>query len=82
MAWVEGNKFMGEIIALVLRHEFTLLPHHSGNIGGFRGRAWCTRPLRVQILLFRHTKFLKRNRLGSRPPTRSILDPPLGNVIE
>ena len=34
-------------------------------------------PPRVQILSFRHTKFLKRNRLRSpRPPTRSY-DPPL-----
>ena len=48
-------------------------------IGGSRGRA-----LRVQILLFRHTKYSKRNRLGSRQPhyevnvpPREILDPPL-----
>ena len=57
------------------------------NIGGSRGRAQRTPP-RVQILLFRHTKFMKCNRLGSqRPPhyevhvpPREILDPPLKNV--
>ena len=35
------------------------------DIGGSRGRARRTPP-RVQVLSFRHTKFLKRNRLGSR----------------
>ena len=41
-------------------------------------------PTRVQILLYRHTEFAKRNRLGSPcpplrgpPPLREILDPPL-----
>ena len=37
-------------------------------------------PQRVLILLFRHTKFSKRNRIGSRclrRPLREILDPPL-----
>ena len=39
------------------------------DLGGVPG----ARPLRVQILLFRHTKFSKRNRLGSQRP------PPTGN---
>ena len=46
------------------------------NIGGSRGRA----PLRVQILSFRHTKFSKRNRLGSpHPPHEVHAPPPTGN---
>ena len=55
------------------------------SIGGSRGGVPGTRPpLRVQILSFRHIKFLKRNRLGSprlpyevNAPLREILDPPL-----
>ena len=52
-------------------------------IGGSRGACPAHVPLRVQILLFQHTKFSKHNCLRSqRPPTRStppweILDPPL-----
>ena len=47
------------------------------SIGGSRGGVPGARPLRVQILSFRHTKFSKCNRLGSqRPPTRST--PPYG----
>ena len=54
-------------------------------IGGSRGRARrMPPPLRVQILLFWHTKFSKCNHLGrSMPPLRGrrllweILDPPL-----
>ena len=48
-------------------------------------RAGARGPLRVPILSFWHTKFSKRNCLGSphpllrgpRPPLREILDPPL-----
>ena len=50
------------------------------DLGGVPG----ARPLppMVQILLFQHTKFSKRNHLGSqcppsRGPLREILDPPL-----
>ena len=40
------------------------------------GRARRTPPLRVQILSFWHTKFVKRNRLGSpRPPLRGPRPP-------
>ena len=46
-------------------------------------------PLRVQILSFWHTKFLKRNRLGSpcspyevHAPLWEILDPPLSSAID
>ena len=53
------------------------------DLGGLPG----ARPIMVQILLFRHTKFSKRNRLGSpHPPMRftpllrEILDPPLLGV--
>ena len=57
------------------------------DIGGSRGRVQRTPPLRVQILSFRHTKFSKRNRLGSwhipyevDASLREILDPPLVDV--
>ena len=59
----------------------TLTAFSLADLGGVPG----TRPPRVQILSFRHTKFSKRNRLGSArpPPPRGsrplpeILDPPL-----
>ena len=61
------------------------LPVHSQshamtlNIGGSRGHAQRTPPLRVQILSFRHTKFLKCNRLGIRRPPYEIVASPTGN---
>ena len=53
------------------------------DLGGVPG----AHPLRVQILSFRHMKFLKHNRLGSPPPyevhspLREIRDPPLPTMI-
>ena len=41
------------------------------SIGGSRGRARRTPPVRVQILLFRQTKFSKHNRVRSWRPTRN-----------
>ena len=60
---------------------FQILMYNTlADLGGVPG----ARPLRVQILSFWHTKFSKRNRLGSQrpparstPPLREILDPPL-----
>ena len=56
-------------------------------IGGSRGGVMAHAPRRVQILLFWHTKFSKRNLLGSpgppyevHTPLREILDPPLTYV--
>ena len=46
-------------------------------IGGSRRACPAHAPLKVQILSFRHTKFSKRNHLGSPRPLREILDPPL-----
>ena len=47
-------------------------------IGGSRRVPGEHPPLRAQILSFWHTKFSKRNCLGSLcPPPREILDPPL-----
>ena len=64
-------------------HNVNFTNTTSVRIGGSRERARPTHPPRVQILSFRHTKFLKRNCLGSqRPlrgsrPLRKILDSPL-----
>ena len=60
---------------------FAMWLHSLADLGGRARRA----PLRVPILSFWHTKFLKRNCLGSPhpllrapcPPLREILDPPL-----
>ena len=58
------------IVPLPLRWNFQFFLHQNH---------WHAR-LRVQILSFRHTEFLKRNHLGSRclPPIRSTPSPPYG----
>ena len=62
---------------------------HSGSFssGGSRGCHQHATPLRVQIILFWHTNFSKRSRLGSwhppmrlAPPLREILDPRLFSI--
>ena len=47
-------------------------------IGGSRGARPARAPLRVPILLFWHTKFLKRNCLGSPHPPYEVHAPPTG----
>ena len=72
-------------------HIFLLLTIRkdmTSHIGGSKGRAGA-RPSspRVQILLYRHTKFSKSNHLKtpcpptrSMPPLREILGPPLSQI--
>ena len=62
-----------QIVALDCLEEKTI------GIGGSRGVPSAF-PLRVQILLFRHTKFSKSNHLRSQSPTPYEVDaPPVGN---
>ena len=77
--FTSGNfsiRFLRQYIPLFTSITAFVVPIHWRIYGG---RAQHMPPLRVQILSFRHKKFLKRNRLRSqRPPTRST--PPTGNT--
>ena len=68
-----GSKFRG---AFQNGWVFASLSNRSVTIGGSRGRA---PPLRVPILSFWHTKFSKRNHLGSPHPLLRGPRPPTGN---
>ena len=57
----------------------TLL-QHVNPLADLEGACPAHAPLRVQILSFRHTKFLKSSHLGSpRPPPMRSTPPPTGN---
>ena len=67
-------------MSITTPHLIVCKPRALAGLGGVRQ----ARPLRVQILSFRHTKIFKLNRLGSQhllyevdAPLREFLDPPL-----
>ena len=61
-----SKEMWSEVIQNSFGHSKVVLPSALADLEGVPG----ARPLRVRILSFLHTKFLKRNRLVSpRPPT-------------
>ena len=68
---------LNSLIVWWCRHSSCATRVKTFFIGGSRGACPVHAPLRVQILLFQHTKFSKRNRLGSQHPPCEVVDPPL-----
>ena len=70
---------MGKKIKVNAHNVQTYHKHHSHSLADLGGRNRCAAPLRDPILLFWHTNFMKRSRLGSPRPPYEVHVPPTGN---
>ena len=79
MWWLEDCRWFCSYTILPIDVQMHIPIDHTQTIGGFRGACPAHAPPRVPILSFLHTKFPKRNHLGSPRPPYEVHAPPTGN---